>query len=90
MPGDPYYTIGFRLCCPVNMRTAEDGEGTDGTPVAAVASVTDFAPAAKSEAAVADLGTAQDPLDFISQLLFIKDGLNLNSFPFIGIQIRIR
>ena len=72
------------------MRTAEDGAGTDGTPVAAVASVTDFAPAAKSEMAADGLGTAQDPLDFVSQLLFIKDGLNFNSNPFIGIQIRIR
>ena len=90
VPGSPYYTIGFRLCCPVDMRTAEDGEGTGGTPVAAVASVTGFAPAAKSESAVEDLGTAQDPLDFVSQLLFIKDGLNFNSYPFIGIQIRIR
>lgn len=89
-PDSSYYTIGFRLCCPVNMRTAEDGAGTGGTPVAAVASVTGFAPAAKSEMAADGLGTAQDPLDFVSQLLFIKDGLNLNSFPFIGIQIRIR
>ena len=90
VPDSPYYTIGFRLCCPVDMRTAEDGEGTGGTPVAAVASVTDFAPAAKSETSVDDLGTAQDPLDFVSQLFFIKDGLNFNSYPFIGIQIRIR
>ena len=89
-PNSPYYPVGYRLCCPVNMRTAEDGEGTDGTPVAAVASVTDFAPAAKSEMAADGLGTAQDPLDFVSQLLFIKDGLNFNSNPFIGIQIRIR
>jgi len=72
------------------MRTAEDGEGTGGTPVAAVASVTGFAPAAKNESAVEGLGTTQDPLDFVSQLLFIKDGLNFNSYPFIGIQIRIR
>ena len=90
VPGSPYYTIGFRLCCPVDMRTAEDGEGTGGTPVAAVASVTGFAPAAKSESALEDLGTAQDPLDFVSQLLFINDGLNFNSYPFIGVQIRIR
>ena len=89
-PDSPYFTIGFRLCCPVDMRTAEDGEGTGGTPVAAVASVTGFAPAAKSEAAVADLGTSEDPLDFVSQLFFIKDGLNFNSYPFLGIQIRIR
>ena len=89
-PGSSYYTIGFRLCCPVNMRTAEDGEGTGGTPVAAVASVTDFAPAAKSEIAADGFGTAQDPLDFVSQLLFIKDGLNFNSYPFRCIQIRIR
>ena len=89
-PGSSYYTIGFRLCCPVNMRTAEDGVGTGGTPVAAVASVTDFAPAAKSEFAADGLGTAQDPLDFVSQLFFIKDSLNFNSYPFLGIQIRIR
>ena len=89
-PGSPYYTIGFRLCCPVNMRTAADGEGTGGTPVAAVANVTGFAPAAKSEGVVADLGTSEDPLDFVSQLFSIKDGLNINSYPFHGIQIRIR
>ena len=89
-PGSPYYTIGFRLCCPVDMRTAEDGEGTGGTPFAAVASVTGFAPAAKSEGTVAGLGTSEAPLDFVSQLLFIEDGLNFNSFPFIGVQIRIR
>ena len=89
-PTSSYYTIGFRLCCPVNMRTAEDGEGTGGTPVAALASVTDFAPAAKSEIAADGFGTAQDPLDFVSQLFFIKDGLNFNSYPFRGIQIRIR
>ena len=72
------------------MRTAEDGEGTGGTPVAAVASVTDFAPAAKSEFAADGFGTAQDPLDFVSQLFFLKDGLNFNSKPFLGVQIRIR
>ena len=89
-PGSPYTTIIYRLCCPANMRTAEDGAGTGGTPVAAVASVTDFAPAAKSETAADGLGTAQDPLDFVSQLFFIKDGLNFNSYPFRGIRIRIR
>ena len=90
VPSSSYYTIGFRLCCPVDMRKAEDGAGTGGTPVAAVASLMGFAMAAKSESAAEDLGTAQDPLDFVSQLFFIKDGLNFNSYPFIGIQIRIR
>ena len=89
-PGSRYFTIGFRLCCPVDMRTAEDGVGTGGTPVAAVAAVTGFAPAARSEGEIACLGTSEDPLDFVSQLFFIKDGLNFNSYPFIGIQLRIR
>ena len=78
-PGSSYYTIGFRLCCPVNMRTAEDGAGTGGAPVAAVASVTDFAPAAKSEIAADGLGTAQYPLDFLSIFDIAKDGLDFDS-----------
>ena len=78
-PGSSYYTIGFRMCCPVNMRTAEDGAGTGGTPVAAVASVTDFAPAAKSEIAADGLGTAQCPLDFLSLFDIAKDGLDFDS-----------
>jgi formylglycine-generating enzyme required for sulfatase activity len=89
-PGSCYFTIGFRLCCAADMRTAADGEGTGGTPVVAVASVTGFAPAARSEGEVAGLGTSEEPLDFVSQLFFIKDGLNFNSYPFIGIRIRIR
>lgn len=61
------------------MRTAEDGAGTGGTPVAAVASVTDFAPAAKSEIAADGLGTAQYPLDFLSLFDIAKDGLDFDS-----------
>ena len=78
-PGSSYYTIGFRLCCPVDMRTAGDGAGTGGTPVAAVASVAGFAPAAKSELAAGGLGTPEDPLDFASRLFFVEDGLDINS-----------
>jgi formylglycine-generating enzyme required for sulfatase activity len=78
-PGSPYYTIGFRLCCPVDMRTAADGAGTGGTPVAAVASVAGFAPAAKGEAAVAGLGSALDPLDFVSVLDALAAELNFDS-----------
>ena len=74
-----YFTIGFRLCCPVNMRTAADGEGTGGTPAAAVASVIGFAPAAKSEANVANLGTAEEPLDFVTCFDVMIDGLNFDS-----------
>jgi formylglycine-generating enzyme required for sulfatase activity len=74
-----YYTIGVRLCCPADMRTAEDGAGTGGAPVAAVASVTGFAPAAKSETAVAGLGTAQCPLDFLTLFDIAKDGLDFDS-----------
>ena len=72
------------------MRTAEDGEGTGGTPVAAVASVTGFAPAAKSETAVADLGTAQAPLDFVSGFDVLVDGLNLDSRRPFGVSVIIR
>ena len=89
-PDTYYYTIGFRLCCPVDMRKAEDGVGTGGTPIAAMASVTGFAPAAKSESAVENLGTAQDPLDFISLLSFVKDGLNINSCEPRGMVISVR
>ena len=90
VPSVPYYTIGFRLCCPVNMRTAEDDAGTGGTPVAAVASVTDFAPAAKSDAAVAGLGTAQAPLDFASRLELLVDGLNFDSRKPFGFRVILR
>lgn len=89
-PVSSYYTLGFRLCCPVDMRTAEDGEGTSGTPVAAVASVTGFAPAAKRESTVEDLGTAQDPLDFVSRLIVTVDGLNFDSRKPFGFTINIR
>ena len=89
-PGSPYYTIGFRLCCPVGMRTAEDGEGTGGTPVAAVASVTGFAPAAKSEANVVNLGTSAEPLDFVSCFDVMLGGLNFDSREPLGMIISIR
>ena len=89
-PTKPYTTIIYRLACPVDMRTAEDGAGTGGTPVATLAEVTDFAPALRTTSAADGFGTAQDPLDFVLQLFFLKDGLNFNSKPFFGIQIRIR
>ena len=72
------------------MRTAEDGEGTGGTPVAAVASVTGFAPAAKSEGAVAGLGTSEAPLDFVSRLVLTVDGLNFDSRKPSGFTVKIR
>ena len=61
------------------MRTAEDGAGTGGTPAAALASVTGFAPAAKSEANVANLGTFEEPLDFVSCFDVMIEGLNFDS-----------
>ena len=89
-PDSFYYTIGFRLCCPVDMRTAADGEGTGGTPVAAVASVTGFAPAAKSEANVVNLGTSAEPLDFVSCFDVMLGGLNFDSREPLGMTISIR
>ena len=89
-PDTSYYTIGFRLCCPVDMRKAEDGSGTDGTPVAAVASLTGFATAAKSEASVADLGTQAAPIDFVSRIEWLVDGLNFDSRKPFGFTLNFR
>ena len=90
VPSTSYYTIGFRLCCPVNMRTAEDGAETGGSPVAGVANVTDFAPAAKRESAVAGLGTAQAPFDFVSRIERLVDGLNFDSRKPFGFMVNFR
>ena len=89
-PDACYYRLGFRLCCPVNMRVAADGEGTGGTPAAAVVSVTGFAPAAKSEANVANLGTSAEPLDFVSCFDVMLGGLNFDSREPLGMIISIR
>jgi formylglycine-generating enzyme required for sulfatase activity len=90
IPSSSYYTIGFRLCCPVDMRKVEDGSGTDGTPVAAVASLTGFATAAKSESAADGFGTAQDPLDFVSRIEWLVDGLNFDSRKPFGFTLNFR
>lgn len=72
------------------MRVAADGEGTGGTPAAAVASVTGFAPAAKSEANVVNLGTSAEPLDFVSCFDVMLGGLNFDSREPLGMIISIR
>ena len=90
VPSTSYYTIGFRLCCPVDMRKVADGEGTGGSPVAVVASLTGFATAAKSEGTVAGLGTAQAPFDFASRLELLVDGLNFDSRKPFGFMVNFR
>ena len=72
------------------MRVAADGEGTGGTPAAAVASVTGFAPAAKSEANVVNLGTYEEPIDFVSCFNVMIDGLNFDSREPKGMVISVR
>ena len=90
IPSSSYYTIGFRLCCPVDMRKVEDGSGTDGTPVATVASLTGLATAAKSEVAVVDLGTPAAPIDFVSRVECLVDGLNFDSRKPFGFRLILR
>ena len=89
-PGSSYGTIIYRLACPADMRTADDGAGTGGTPVATFAEVTDFAPAIRTTSAAGGFGTSAAPLDFKARLDILIDNLNFDSRKPFGFIVNFR
>lgn len=87
-PSQHYDTIVYRFSCPANLRTAEDGAGTSGAPVATLAEVTDFAPAVIATSAADGFGTDVAPLDFKARMDIIVDNLNFNSRIPVGFMIQ--
>ena len=89
-PTQAYTTIIYRLACPVDLRMAEDGEGTGGTPVVTLAEVTDFAPAIRTTSSAGGFGTSAAPLDFKARLDVFIDGLNFDSRKPFGFHLILR
>ena len=89
-PGTAYTTLAYRLVCPVDMRTAEDGAGTEGKPVAAFADVTGFDPVVVDSDGAGGFGTAAAPLDFKARFDVLIDGLDFDSRKPFGFHLILR
>ena len=89
-PGTAYTTLAYRLVCPVDMRTAEDGVGTEGKPVAAFADVTGFDPVVVDSDGAGGFGTAAAPLDFKARFDVLINGLDFDSRKPFGFHLILR